>query len=291
MSAFLVDLWHDLKQKRLWPVAVLLIAATAAVPVVLAKPSEEAGEAPPPPLRTAQPQLPPIEAETVPASSELSVFDAHNPFTADKDSPAEPGSGSSSSSGGGSGSSKTSGFDTGTSGSSGSDSSSGSTGSSPGGSSDGGSGGGGGTFWFTYKIDIKFGAIGEEKTKKGLESLDILPNEQNPMLVFMGIKDDGTTAVFMILDPGLETTGEGKCSPSDDRCSFVELTVKPNNDEVFLNSSRGDDYSLRLLRVRRVKIAEPPKEQEAEGAGASSRNRPHPEPFFLPRLLARASGE
>ena len=29
MNAFFLDLWHDLKQKRLWPVAVALLAAIA----------------------------------------------------------------------------------------------------------------------------------------------------------------------------------------------------------------------------------------------------------------------
>ena len=39
MKIFLLDLWHDLKEKRLWPVAVVLLAALVAVPVLLAKPS------------------------------------------------------------------------------------------------------------------------------------------------------------------------------------------------------------------------------------------------------------
>jgi hypothetical protein len=290
MNTFLLDLWHDLKQKRLWPVAVLLLAATAAVPVVLAKPAAETGVTEAPPLRPAQAQLPPIEAESVAASSKLDVFDPHDPFSQDKDQPKEPGSGSSSSSGGGS--PKIPGVDTGGGSKTSGDTGSASTGSGSGGSGDtGGGGGGGGTFWFTYEVDVKFGAIGEEKTKKGLRALDVLPDERNPVLVFMGMKDDSKTALFMVLDPGVEASGEGKCSPSDDRCSFVELTVKPHRDEVFLNSSRGDDYSLQLLRIKRVKIDAPPEDQKAEDARASSSNRSYPNPFFLPHLLARAAGE
>jgi hypothetical protein len=291
MNTFLLDLWHDLKQKRLWPVAVLLIAATAAVPVVLAKPSEEAGETAAPTLRPAQAQLPPIEAEAVTASSDLDVFNPHDPFSQDKDRAKAPGSGSGSGSGSGGGSPKIPGLDTGGSKTSG-DTGSASTGSGSGGTGDtGGGGGGGGTFWFTYEIDVKFGAIGAEKTKKGLRALDILPNERNPILVFMGMKDDSKTALFMVLDPGVEASGEGSCTPSDDECSFVELTVKENRDEIFLNSSRGEDYSLQLLRVKRVKIDAPPEDQKAGDARASSRNRSYPNPFFLPHLLARAAGE
>jgi hypothetical protein len=288
MNTFLLDLWHDLKQKRLWPVAVVLIAATAAVPVVLTKPTQETGEAETPPLRSAQAQLPPIDAESVSASSNLEVFDPHDPFSVDKDRPKTPDTGTASSS---SGKSPLDGLDAKISSSTSSGSDVSGAGGSPGGSGGAGGGGGGGTFWFTYEIDVKFGAVGAAKTKKGLQALDVLPSEENPVSVFMGIKDGGKTALFMILDPGMEVTGEGNCTPSPDRCGFVELKVKEDRDEVFLNSSRGDDYNLRLLRIRRVRVNEPPKEQEAEGARASRRNRPHADPFFLPLLLARAAGD
>ncbi len=39
MKIFLLDLWHDLREKRLWPVAVVLAVGLVAVPVVLSKPS------------------------------------------------------------------------------------------------------------------------------------------------------------------------------------------------------------------------------------------------------------
>jgi hypothetical protein len=37
MNKLLLDLWHDLRAKRLWPVAALLAIALVAVPVVLKK--------------------------------------------------------------------------------------------------------------------------------------------------------------------------------------------------------------------------------------------------------------
>ena len=39
MKVFALDLWQDLREKRLWPVALLLLAALVAVPVLLAKPA------------------------------------------------------------------------------------------------------------------------------------------------------------------------------------------------------------------------------------------------------------
>ena len=46
MKIFLLDLWHDLRQKRLAPVAVVLLLALVAVPVLLAKPAKSPGPAP-----------------------------------------------------------------------------------------------------------------------------------------------------------------------------------------------------------------------------------------------------
>ena len=44
MNDFLQDLWHDLREKRLWPFAGALLVALVAVPMLLIEPSE----APPP---------------------------------------------------------------------------------------------------------------------------------------------------------------------------------------------------------------------------------------------------
>ena len=55
MKIFLLDLWHDLKEKRLWPVAVVLLVGLVAVPVLLAKPADEAA-APAPAANAAGPK-------------------------------------------------------------------------------------------------------------------------------------------------------------------------------------------------------------------------------------------
>ena len=40
MRVFLLDLWLDLREKRLAPVAIILLAGIIAVPIVLAKSSK-----------------------------------------------------------------------------------------------------------------------------------------------------------------------------------------------------------------------------------------------------------
>jgi hypothetical protein len=292
MNAFVLDLWHDLKQKRLWPVAVAMLAAIAVVPVMLSKPVADPGEpAPAPAADTGQAaQIPLVDLESVPASSSLETFSAQNPFIPDKDKP-QPDAGSSASSGGGStgGSTASAGGGSGDAGSAGSTGgSSGDTGSGSGSGS--GSTTGGGKEFFTFEVDLKFGPAGEEKKRKSVKALDVLPDEENPVLVFMGVKDDGKTALFMVLDPGLQASGEGNCEPSKDDCSFFELSTKDSKDEMLLDSSRGQDYGIQLTRVTRVEIDEPAAEPKAEGARSSRKEKDDVEPFFLPRLIQRAMG-
>src|SRR5918998_5405677 len=88
MQIFLLDLWHDLREKRLWPVAVVLLLGLVAVPVLLAKPAEEPTA---PAVTTALPEEKQEDAlaalaevklgqDVAGSGSTLGVFDPDNPF-------------------------------------------------------------------------------------------------------------------------------------------------------------------------------------------------------------------
>ena len=89
MKTFISDLWSDLREKRLWPVAVLLLAGLVAVPVVLKKSSEDVPPAPP---TAAAPREAPeprelkglatvkLEEGDTEDGSSLDTFDPANPF-------------------------------------------------------------------------------------------------------------------------------------------------------------------------------------------------------------------
>ena len=88
MNVFFLDLWHDLKEKRLWPVAAALLIGLVAVPVLLAKPAGTAS-APAPVPHAASPdreealkQLAQVKLgnQEVGDGSTLGVFDVDNPF-------------------------------------------------------------------------------------------------------------------------------------------------------------------------------------------------------------------
>jgi hypothetical protein len=303
MKVFILDLWHDLRAKRLWPVALVLLLGLAAVPVLLAKPAEDPG--PPPALDTPTTaekeeggQLTKVTLEETEASgSTLGVFDPSNPFKPPKKvvkaSEAESGAGAqagpsdpASPDGGGA----TTGGDTTT-----------------GGGSDGGTtppSSGGGTTpppdssdepptkVYKYVVDVTFSANGNTRRIKGMEKLDMLPNQSSPLLIAMGVTADGGNAVFMV-DSTLKAAGEGTCKPSGKECAFAY--IGPGSEHVFTQED-GDSYTVRVDEIRKVEVkpgAEGAKAGKAEGARANAAvgGTRRFEPLMLADLVVAASDE
>jgi hypothetical protein len=292
MTMFFLDLWHDLREKRLWPVAVGLIAAIVAVPVILFKPASDA--APPAtvvPRTNGAETLPVVSVDSGPTvGSRLEAYNEKNPFKPMKDlakattqdTSGATASGNTSTSGGGTGTSPAN--PTGTS----TPSSSGGTGSPTGGTSPGGSSTPGTTTttqtvkWFRYTADFSFGEPGAKPTTfKDQASFTLLPDDKTPSIVFMGVNADHKHAMFFISDAGFQAQGEGKCNASGAACRFVTLSLSDTSDEETFTSVDGSvSYDLKLLKLNRDDLATdkngnpiaPPngKAQVATGAGVAS---------------------
>src|SRR4051794_3065685 len=188
MQVFLLDLWHDLREKRLAPVAVVLLLGLVAVPVLLAKPAENPGPAPvvaaPKPAdREALAALTKVKlgADEVGKGSTLGVFDPDNPFKPPKGamkkattdvSGAGPDTGGPSTPAGGTPSTP--------------DTSGGGGVTSPGAplvpTNPGTGGGGTSTTVYKYVVDLTFKANGRTRHIKGMEKLDMLPSDSSPLL-------------------------------------------------------------------------------------------------------------
>jgi hypothetical protein len=267
---FFLDLWHDLREKRLWPVAVGLLAAAVAIPLIMLKPA--ADPAPPVPIASGgEPEtLPAVSVDSSPMrGSKLETFSERNPFKplADlekEETTAAGGSASGSSSGGGSADDGSLGLDI-------------DGGSLSGGSpSSDGSGGGSTTpstpdtpsepevQWYRYAVDLKFGAPDSMKTQKGVARLAGLPDDENPAVIFMGVSDDERRALFLVVDSELTADGEGECNDADD-CKMIALGVGDSNDEATFTSADGStQYDLQLLRIRRERMDPPASGKRAE---------------------------
>jgi hypothetical protein len=275
MKIFLDSVWQDLREKRLWPVAALLVIALVAIPVLLIKPAKEPGPAQAAaPAKHKVPALTPIsDAARAGEGSGLGVFDKTDPFVppksvlaASSDTSATAGSTVSTSSSAGASTA-------GTGSSSESESSGGgSTTTTPGdgGTTGGGDTGGGGTTTvkYTYVVDATFTRDGHTRHVEGMKRLEMLPSESSPLLLFLGVDSGADNAVFLV-DSSLDASGEGQCSPSDSECGVMSLGA--GSVEEFTDGD-GHSYKLRLDEIRKVKVSasSAKSSRRAKGAHASS---------------------
>jgi hypothetical protein len=260
MKIFLLDLWHDLRAKRLWPVVVVLVMALVAVPVVLSKSSETPAAAPVKAVRTA-PDPKDLKAlasvkltETDESrGSSLDTFDPANPFRPPKaiEKRTREGDGAASTVT----SEGSTGGDDGSSGGGSTGGDTGSTGGGDTGSTGGDTGSTGGdtpttTTQYRYVVDLTFTANGRTRHIKSMERLEMLPSEASPLLLFLGVSANAGNAVFLV-DSTLEAAGEGSCKPRAAECAF--LYIGAGSEHEFTNED-GDSYTLRIDEIRKVKV-------------------------------------
>jgi len=272
MTTFFIDLWQDLREKRLWPIAVGLLAATAAVPLLLFKPASPAAPEPPLPTASQGPRLPTVSVDSGPVEgSDLAQFSSKNPFIPLSDLQTQSSSSGSTPSGSAGSPLSTA------------SASAASAGGSPstaqthgGGFSAGGSNAGGGSsspsssptvHWFRYTVDVKFGTPGKLKTLDNVQNLKMLPNSKQPVVIFMGVTSDGAHALFFVDDPTYSASGKGTCNVSGDACRFVTLTTSANS-ETFTSADGQTKYKLQLLKVNQQSFT--PKSSQTSKSKVSS---------------------
>jgi hypothetical protein len=206
--------WRQLVRRRLWPVALLLVAALAAIPVLLAQePEVPAPPAGVPVVTEADDTIAePVVAEVTPedrARRRRVLGVRKDPFKpapvkqakVDEPKPQTPpkadGTG---------------------------------TGASP------VQGGGGVTppgepatpkkYYEAGTIVVRFGpaTTGGELQKLAIPKFGAVPDEELPLLVYMGLTNGGKKAKFLV-DASVEVDGDGDCKPHPGNCETIELAV------------------------------------------------------------------
>ena len=276
MTDFFKNIWSDLREKRLWPVAVVLLIGIVAVPVVLAKSSTTpapSGDTVVTDTSTARSSVA-LDTESAAASStgsSLEVFGPDDPFAPPRvvaraaktevDVASAAGAGET--------------VDVQVDGGGETDETIDVTPPAPRTETKTE------TTSYEYVADISFWRGERRKRIKGLRKLDMLPNESAPLLIFMGATGNGGNATFLV-DSTLTTAGEGSCRPSASNCAFVD--IGPGAEHVF-TTEEGDSFRLRVEEIRRVKVTAGASANGRPSAHTSVGNQPAARRFTLPSLI------
>lgn len=258
--SFFKNVLADLIEKRLWPVAIALVAALVAVPIVLGGSSDSsgtpvAGVTPATASGAGTSQAEVVSLEEQAAGKVQRKGSLKNPFVQHHQpkpvtvettaaSSATPSNTSSGSESAGSSNASTGGT---------SDDSSSTKAPTPATDTTGGK-----TDVkksTTFKVAFEFGEQGAMKTYNNVARLTPLPSSDNPFFVYLGLADDGKSAIFL-LSGTAEASGDGKCTPSHDDCQQIALKA---GDTEFLDVASGTagtvEYTLTVKSIKKTTAA------------------------------------
>jgi len=252
MPQFLSDVIRDLRDRRLLPVALALLAALVAVPLLLSR----SAEAPPPLAPTAA--LPEGASQAQPAvltepvgirdyRKRLEALKSANPFdqqfkpptvsdgalsdaaslasapTATADAAAGEGATES-------GGAQASPQDTGSS--------------APPPEPE--------VRFLTRRVDVKVGPVGSLERRENVRTLKVLPSKQKPVLSYLGTNEAGNQAVFLVSRDVTAVDTDARCMPSSADCEF--LVLEEGEDARLDYEPDGITYRLRLLGIESVAL-------------------------------------
>jgi hypothetical protein len=250
----LTTTWRQLVRRRLWPVALLLLAALAAVPVLLAR---DAAPVPTPPLpqtsapaETAKAADDDAFAEPVVAKASTADRSRRRRVLGSRKNPFEPApvkkpkKKKTKAADKADTQDKTGGTTAPTSPSTGVPTTPVPVAPAP--------------VKKTYApgtLIVRFGDPTGELDRMALSKLGALPKddeEVGPLLVYTGLTDHGKKAVFLV-DASLEPTGDGTCEPHPSNCETVELSEGETEFFDVIDPETGEvaaQYELDLIDIK-----------------------------------------
>ena len=284
--ALLVDLYHDLRDRRLLLPLALVAVAIAATPILLGRGSEPKLPA------AAEGAISALKEESRRSTSTLTVVEA-KPGLRDyrkrlrRRTPTDPfkqrytapvlkgaelpeeesggggggGSGEEQSSGGSAGGENGGGSSKGTTGGAPSGGGGGSEGNGSGGA-DGGSGGGKGhVVLYSFAVNLQIvhvsgsdadgdKKVSEPQMRKNVLPPAALPGPKTPVVTYMGLSPKSRQPLFLVSNDVTGTFGEGKCVSGTDGCQLIEL--EPGFPQTFEYGEDGDRYKLKVTHVELV---------------------------------------
>ncbi|HET6997395.1 MAG TPA: hypothetical protein VFI03_02310 [Solirubrobacterales bacterium] len=111
--------------------------------------------------------------------------------------------------------------------------------------------------YYSYAIDVRISAAGadpgDEKqvtVRRNLPELTMLPSRETPAIVYMGSTRDGKKAVMTVSSDVQAIFGDAKCVLGSETCQL--LAMEPNLPETFVYGGAGRAYKIELLKIHLV---------------------------------------
>lgn len=278
VPGFVQDVYYDLKDRHLLPIAAILLVAIVAVPIAISQSSGSEEAAPP---AIAEPGA--VQSNAGGGSGQLVAKSApglrdytrrlQHRGSRDPFEPKQTGTAQSSGSGTSDGGSE-------------STSSGGST-ESPSTTtdmpsfepSDEGNGAPGELTYYSYAIDVRIsgGSEGKKATvRRNLPELTMLPSRETPAIVYMGSTRDGKKAVMTVSSDVESIFGDAKCALGSERCQL--LVMEPGLPVTFVYGGSGRTYKIELLKIHlvetdklnRAPLGKPKKDEDEDPDGRKS---------------------
>ncbi len=100
-----------------------------------------------------------------------------------------------------------------------------------------------------FAVSMRFGAATGGPVLSNPPRLQVLPSTQNPVAQFLGVREDGRSALFL-LNPAVSASGDGYCSPNPHSCQLITLRAGESEFLDAHSSTRGTvQYELDVLSV------------------------------------------
>ncbi len=259
LQKFATDVVHDLRSRGLLPVAVLLVAAIVAAPILIARSGgDEAAPTAPVSSQDASELAPENQSAVVAYNPGLRDYKtrlrglaAKDPFRQQFAAPAAAAAEA---------------VDSGSVDISTGEVPSGGGGGDTVGITDGGSGGGSKqkktktkttTKYFVYDTDVLVGEVGTQLVRLSrIQQFTMLPSQEAPALVYLGLAAANTQAIFLVSRDVTGVGGTGTCYPDASSCQLLGLAVGGAAELAY--SPTGKTYRIELAQIKRRTTSKPP---------------------------------
>lgn len=111
--------------------------------------------------------------------------------------------------------------------------------------------------FYSFRIDVAIGPLGEVKKVDDVRELDFLPSAKNSVVAFLGVDERGGKATFVLDADVLGSRGDGRCLGGGDAgvCQF--LVLKAGEERIFDLGPGVPAQRLKLLDIHAVEVKAP----------------------------------